>query len=95
MWHSLEIDEMWISGVELLRIRTIVFAGLAIDSLFLIFACRNLKKNIWQFNPFSNMYVNFSALFGFFDAGGGYLFSFFAGDSKDGRARLAGIGFNL
>ncbi|PIS16949.1 MAG: hypothetical protein COT61_01240 [Candidatus Portnoybacteria bacterium CG09_land_8_20_14_0_10_44_13] len=56
---------LWISGVELPRVRTIIFAGLAIDSLFLIFACRNLKKNIWQFNPFSNMYVNFSVLLGF------------------------------
>ncbi len=56
---------LWISGVELPQVRTIIFAGLAIDSLFLIFACRNLKKNLWQYNPFSNMYVNFSVLLGF------------------------------
>lgn len=46
-------------------IRSMIFVGLAIDSFFFIFSCRNLKKNIWRYNPFSNMYVNLSVVFGF------------------------------
>lgn len=46
-------------------IRSVMFAGLAIDSFFFIFSFRNLKINIWQYNPFSNIYINISALFGF------------------------------
>ena len=46
-------------------IRTIIFAGLAIDSFFFIFSFRNLRLNIWQYNPFSNIYVTLAALFGF------------------------------
>lgn len=47
------------------QIRTIIFAGLAIDSFFFIFSFRNLKKNIWQYNPFSNPYLNCAAVAGF------------------------------
>jgi len=46
-------------------IRSIIFVGLAIDSFFFIFSCRNLHKNIWQYNIFSNLYVNISVVFGF------------------------------
>ncbi|PIP31316.1 hypothetical protein COX24_04205 [bacterium (Candidatus Gribaldobacteria) CG23_combo_of_CG06-09_8_20_14_all_37_87_8] len=38
-------------------IRTMMFAGLAIDSLFYLFACKSLRKNIWQINPFSNKFL--------------------------------------
>ena len=47
------------------QIRTVIFAGLAIDSFFFIFSFRNLRRNIWQYNPFSNIYVSFAALSGF------------------------------
>lgn len=47
------------------EIRSIIFVGLAINSFFSIFSCRNLRKNIWQFNPFSNIYVTGAILFGF------------------------------
>jgi len=47
-------------------LRTVVFAGLGIDSFFFIFSFRNLKKNIWQYHPFSNVYLTLSALSGFF-----------------------------
>ncbi len=47
------------------QIRTVMFAGLAVDSFFFIFSFRNLKRNIWQYNPFSNFYVNLAALIGF------------------------------
>lgn len=45
------------SGYEISHIRSIVFAGLAIDSMFYIFSCRSLRKNLWQINPFSNKHL--------------------------------------
>jgi len=39
------------------KIRTIIFAALAIDTVFYAFSCKNLRKNIWQYNPFSNLYL--------------------------------------
>jgi len=53
-------------GYPIELIRSIIFVGLAIDSFFVIFSCRNLRKNIWQYNPFSNTYVNLSIASGFF-----------------------------
>jgi len=45
-------------GLERLpEIRTIIFAALAIDTFFYAFSCKNLRKNIWQYNPFSNLYL--------------------------------------
>jgi len=44
-------------GVSLPEIRTIIFAALAIDTVFYAFSCKNLRKNIWQYNPFSNLYL--------------------------------------
>ncbi len=46
------------------HIRTIIFAGLAIDSLFYVFSCKNLRKNIWQINIFSNKILFFSWVLG-------------------------------
>ena len=40
--------------LPLAEIRTIIFACLSIGSIFFIFPCRSLRKNIWQINPFSN-----------------------------------------
>lgn len=51
-------------GTELMLARSIIFAGLAIGSLFLVYACRDLRKNIWQYNPFSNFYLNLSVILG-------------------------------
>jgi len=39
-------------------IRTVIFAALAIDSLFYVFACRSLRKTIFQRNPFGNRALN-------------------------------------
>ena len=50
---------------KIAQIRTVIFAGLAIDSFFFIFSFRNLRRNIWQYNPFSNIYVTIAALGGF------------------------------
>lgn len=45
-------------------IQTMIFIGLGIDSLFYVFSCKNLKKLIWQYNPFDNIFLNASILFG-------------------------------
>ena len=52
-------------GFSIERIRSVIFVGLAIDSFLFIFSCRNLRKNIWQFNPFSNHYILVAVLIGF------------------------------
>ena len=54
------------SGYTLSHIQSIIFAGLAIDSLFYILSCRSLRKNIWHFNHFSNKFLNWALLFGVF-----------------------------
>ncbi len=35
-------------------LRTMVFAMLAIDSIFFVFSCKSLRKNIWRINLFDN-----------------------------------------
>ncbi len=52
------------SDYELSHIRSIIFTGLAIDSIFYILSCKSLRKNIWHLNPFSNKFLNWSLLFG-------------------------------
>jgi len=52
------------TNYELSHIRTIIFAGLAIDSLFYIFSCKSLRRNIWHINPFSNKFLVFAWAFG-------------------------------
>ena len=44
-------------SLPLAEIRTIIFAALAIDTFFYAFSCKNLRKNLWQYNPFSNLYL--------------------------------------
>ena len=39
---------------NLTYIRTMIFACLGSNSLFYIFSCRSLRKNIWHINPFNN-----------------------------------------
>ena len=51
-------------GFDMKYIRTMIFVGLGIDTLFYVFSCKNLKKLIWQYNPFNNMFLNFSVIFG-------------------------------
>lgn len=53
------------SHYDLNHIRTIIFVGLGIDSLFFIYSCKSLKRNIWQYNLFNNRFLNLSVLFGF------------------------------
>ena len=51
--------------VDTATVRTAVFALLALDSLFYSISCKNLRKNIWNINIFSNKLLIFSILFGF------------------------------
>lgn len=44
-------------GVVLAEVRTMAFAGLALCSFFYLFSCKNLRKNIWQYDIFSNFYL--------------------------------------
>ena len=45
-------------------IRTMIFAGLAINSLFYVFSCKSLRRNIWHINPLSNKFLVVSVLAG-------------------------------
>ncbi len=45
-------------------IRTIVFAGLALSSIIVVFSIKSLKKSIWQINIFNNVFLIASVLFG-------------------------------
>jgi len=49
---------------SLIHIRTLVFAGLAVDSIFYVFSCRSLRHNIWHVNPFSNKFLVLALLIG-------------------------------
>lgn len=45
-------------------VRTMIFVGLGIDTLFYVFSCKNLKKTIWHYNPFNNLFLNISVIIG-------------------------------
>lgn len=49
---------------DIVYVRTMVFAGLTISSLFYIFSCQSLRRNLWHINPFSNKFLIFSWSFG-------------------------------
>jgi len=52
------------SNYEIAHIRSIIFTALTIDSLFYVFSCKSLRKNIWQINLFSNKILIITWLFG-------------------------------
>jgi len=45
---------LWNKNHDITYVRTMVFAALSIDSVFYVFSCRSLKRNIWHINIFSN-----------------------------------------
>ena len=49
---------------SLIHIRSVVFAALAVDSLFFLFSCKSLRRNLWQVNFFSNKFLIIAWLFG-------------------------------
>ncbi|MEK7516796.1 MAG: HAD-IC family P-type ATPase [Patescibacteria group bacterium] len=54
----------WRATGDIALTRTMVFGGLAIDSLFYVYACRNLREGMWQSNPFRNRRLNGAVLLG-------------------------------
>jgi len=55
---------LWKQGLDITYIRTMIFACLTIDSLFYVFSCKSLRKNIWHINPFSNKFLIYSVVIG-------------------------------
>ena len=54
---------LWkVLGLDLEYCRTMVFGVLVVNTAFVIFGYKNLKKNIFQYNPFSNKVLNLAAL---------------------------------
>lgn len=53
-------------GMDLDYVRTLVFATICIDTAFVVFSYKNLRKNIWNISLFSNKWLNISALVVFF-----------------------------
>ncbi len=51
------------SGYEISHIRSIIFAGLGIDSIFYVFSCKSLRRNLWHISPFSNKLLVFAWIF--------------------------------
>ncbi|MCF6276580.1 MAG: HAD-IC family P-type ATPase [Candidatus Magasanikbacteria bacterium] len=54
----------WKTTGDIQLTRTIVFLGLAVDSLLYIFSVRSMRHHVWERNPFGNMYLNLAVLFG-------------------------------
>ena len=50
-------------GLNLEYVRTVIFGAICVDTAFVIYCYKNLRKNIWQINPFSNKWLNFSSIF--------------------------------
>ncbi|KPJ54836.1 hypothetical protein AMJ47_03245 [Parcubacteria bacterium DG_72] len=46
------------------HIRTIIFVGLALNSLFYVFSCKSLRQNLWHINPLSNKFLVYAWVFG-------------------------------
>lgn len=51
-------------AVSLEHARTLVFVGLGINSLFFVFSCKNLGKNIWRYNILDNRFLVASVFIG-------------------------------
>jgi len=45
-------------GLPIEKLRTFCFAGFAFGSFCYAFSCKNFRKNIWEYNPFSNKVLN-------------------------------------
>ncbi|MBC7074045.1 HAD-IC family P-type ATPase, partial [Candidatus Parcubacteria bacterium] len=51
--------------IHLAKLQTLCYAGLAFGSFCYAFSCKAMRKNIWEYNPFSNKVLNLTLLFGF------------------------------
>ena len=57
LWKKLNLD--------LDYVRTMIFGGMCIDTVFVVFCYKSLRKNIWNMNPFSNKWLNISSVLAF------------------------------
>jgi len=48
------------SGYEIIHIRSTIFAAMALITLFNVFLCKTFRKNIWQVDIFSNIFLSVS-----------------------------------
>ncbi len=55
---------LWKNNHDLAYVQTMIFGALSIDSLFYVFSCKSLRRNLWHFNPFSNSFLVFSWIVG-------------------------------
>jgi len=53
-------------GLPIEKLRTFTFAGFAFGSFCYAFSCKNFRKNIWEYNPFSNKVLNLTVTLGIF-----------------------------
>ncbi len=56
---------LWNANHDISYVRTMIFAALTIDSIFYIFSCKSLRKNIWHINIFSNKHLVIVWIFSF------------------------------
>ena len=49
-------------GLDLSYARTMVFGAICIDTAFVIYCYKSLRKNIWKINLFSNKWLNLSSI---------------------------------
>ncbi len=55
---------LWKQNHDFSYVRTMIFACLTIDSLFYVFSCKSLRRNLWHINPFSNKFLVAAVLIG-------------------------------
>ena len=49
-------------GLNLDYVRTVIFGTVCIDTAFVVYCYKSLRKNIWQINPFSNKWLVISSI---------------------------------
>jgi len=49
-------------GLNLDYVRTVIFGAICIDTAFVVYCYKSLRKNIWQINPFSNKWLVISSI---------------------------------
>lgn len=54
---------LWL-GFDEHQVRTFIFASFSASTLFLVFSVRSLRKSLFRYNPFSNIYLVYGVLAG-------------------------------
>lgn len=53
------------AGWEMTLVRTVIFAGLGLDSLLYVFSCKTFRRNLWHEHVFNNSFLIASVLIGY------------------------------